>query len=173
MSITLPPIVGKILIALLAPLNCALIYLIFKVASHPKADGYEIFLITVGVMFSAGQMLLFLELFPDSMQETIPYKWVQFPLFLLIMAGFAFMAIWISLGPGIRDFEFKVEGLIVPLPTPFGEIIGRIAFGLVGILITRSTILYTINQPKELLELQKGKGKTDLEADHDNHEDAK
>ena len=153
-SIPISRRVARILIIIFSPLNCVLIYFIFKYAQIPQGPGSEFVLSTVGVMFSAGQMLLFLDLLPDALHQRTAYKWAEFPFLLLIIIGFAICLLWVGIGPGEREFTTKLGGIEVSLPARFEEISGRILFSIFGLVISRLAIRYAIHRPRMLLGLE-------------------
>jgi hypothetical protein len=153
-SIPVPRRVARILIIIFSPLNCILIYLIFKYAIISQAPGSGFFISTVGVMLSAAQMLLFLDLLPQPLHSRRTYQWAEFPFLLIIIIGFAVCLLWIGLGPIDHEFTTKLGGVEVSLPERFGKISSRILFTIFGLIISRLAIKFALHRPRVLLGLE-------------------
>lgn len=152
--IQIPPRIALILTILFVPVFAGVGYLFWRIASLPAGLEYKFMYQTVGTMFISGGLLLCLSRISENIKSRAFYKWAEYATILPIWFGFVIVFLWISLGRGIREFEFSISAGGINAEGPLYPLIGRILFGLGAILVGRGAVTYTVRRPMEILGLR-------------------
>jgi hypothetical protein len=84
-------------------------------------------------------------------QDTTQAGWINFIFALLVMLAITVICLWIGFGPGQRLFFQDSGNFVDPTRIPIDPTLGRIFFGIFGLLMAGVTVAFAVLQGRKML----------------------